>query len=87
LETLRALGSGIVAFVGSVDGKAGIAAAVSKDVAGRGAAADEIGRSAAGLLGGNISKGAELAVGGGKDAGAVDVALSTLRERAAEWRQ
>jgi alanyl-tRNA synthetase len=87
LETLRALGSGVVAFVGSVDGKAGIAVAVSKDVAGRGAAADEIGRPAAGVLGGNISRGAELAVGGGKNAGAVDDALATLRERAAEWRQ
>jgi alanyl-tRNA synthetase len=87
LATLHALGSGVVAFVGSVDGKAGIAVAVSKDVAGRGAAADAIGRPAAGLLGGNISKGAELAVGGGKNADAVDGALATLRERAAEWRQ
>jgi alanyl-tRNA synthetase len=87
VETLRALGSGVVGFVSGVDGKAAIAVAVSKDVTARGAAADEIARPAAQALGGNISKGAELAAGGGKNAGALDDALEVLRERAAEWRQ
>jgi alanyl-tRNA synthetase len=86
-ETVRALGDGIVALVGATDGKAAIAVAVGKDTAARGAAADAIGRPAAALLGGNISKGAELAVGGGKNAGAVDDALAVLREQAAAWRQ
>jgi alanyl-tRNA synthetase len=86
-ETVRALGSGVVGLVGSSNGKAAIAVAVSKDVVARGAAADAIGRPAATLLDGNISKGAELAVGGGKNAAALDDALASLREQAAEWRQ
>ena len=71
----------------AANGKAAIAVAVSKDVVARGAAADAIGRPAATLLGGNIGKGAELAVGGGKNAAAIDDALASLREQAAEWRQ
>jgi alanyl-tRNA synthetase len=86
-ETVRVLGGGLVGLVGNTDGKAAIAVAVHKDVVARGAAADAIGRPAATLLGGNISKGAELAVGGGKNAGAVDDALEALREQAAAWRQ
>jgi alanyl-tRNA synthetase len=87
IETVRAQGAGVVGLVGNSDGKAAIAVAVHKDVVARGAAADAIGRPAAELLGGNISKGAELAVGGGKNAGALDDALAALREQAAEWRQ
>ena len=78
-ETVRALGSGVVGLVGSSNGKAAIAVAVSKDVVARGAAADAIGRPAATLLDGNISKGAELAVGGGKNAAALDDARSRHR--------
>jgi alanyl-tRNA synthetase len=85
-ETVRTIGSGVVALVGAAAGKAAIAVAVSNDLTGRGAAADAIGRPAATLLGGNISKGAELAVGGGRNAEAVDDALAVLREQAAEWR-
>jgi hypothetical protein len=81
------MGSGVVGLVGSSNGKAAIAVAVSRDVVARGAAADAIGRPAATLLEGNISKGAELAVGGGKNAAALDDALASLREQAAEWRQ
>jgi alanyl-tRNA synthetase len=86
-ETVRTLGSGVVALVGSTDGKAALAVAVSKDLAQRGASADAIGRPAAAILGGNISKGPDLAVGGGKNVGAVDDALGALREQAAEWQQ
>jgi alanyl-tRNA synthetase len=87
IETLRAIGHGVVGLVGAVDGKAGIAVAVGTDVAGRGGQADDIARAAAETLGGSISKGKELAVGGGRNAGAVDDALTALRERADQWKQ
>ena len=44
VETLRALGSGVVGLVGSADGKAAVAVAVSKDLVERGASADAIAR-------------------------------------------
>jgi alanyl-tRNA synthetase len=86
LETVRALGSGVVGLVGASDGKAAIAVAVSSDVTGRGAAADAIARPAAQALGGNVGKGAELVAGGGKQTDAVDTALELLREQATAWR-
>jgi alanyl-tRNA synthetase len=87
VETLRALGSGVVGLIGANDGSAAVAVAVSKDLVERGASADAIARPAAQLLGGGVGKGAEVVAGGGKKVDAVDDALAAAREQAAEWRQ
>ncbi len=84
-ETVRALGSGVVALVGAADGKAAIAVAISKDVVGRGAAADAIAKPAADKLGGGVGKGAEAVVGGGQYVAGIDDALAVARELAAQW--
>ena len=86
-ETMRALGSGLVVLAGAVDGKSAIAVAVSRDLVERGASADAIGMPAAEKLGGRVSKGADLAVGGGKNVAGVDDALAVAREQAAAWAQ
>ncbi|HEY5172505.1 MAG TPA: alanine--tRNA ligase [Acidimicrobiia bacterium] len=78
-ETVRALGSGVVALVGAADGKAAIAVAISKDVVGRGAAADAIAKPAADKLGGGVGKGAEAVVGGGQNVAGIDDALAVAR--------
>jgi len=59
-ETVRALGSGVVALAGTGPdgGKAGIAVAVSKDLTEQGVSADAIARPAATILGGGVGKGA-----------------------------
>jgi alanyl-tRNA synthetase len=82
LETVRALGSGIVALAGAADGKAAIAVAVSKDLVEAGVAADAIAKPAAGKLGGGVGKGAEIVAGGGQNVDGVDDALAALREQA-----
>ncbi len=84
-ETVRALGSGVVALVGAADGKAAIAVAISKDVVARGAAADAIAKPAVGKLGGGVGKGAETVVGGGQNVAGIDDALAVVRELAAQW--
>ena len=84
-ETVRALGSGVVALVGEADGKAAIAVAVSKDLVGRGAAADAIAKPAVDKLGGGVGKGAEAVVGGGQNVAGIDDALAVAREQAAQW--
>jgi alanyl-tRNA synthetase len=86
VETLRALGSGVVGLIGASDGSAAVAVAVSKDLVDRGASADAIARPAAQLLGGGVGRGAEVVAGGGKKVEAVDDALAAAREQAAEWR-
>ncbi|MET1001682.1 MAG: alanine--tRNA ligase, partial [Acidimicrobiia bacterium] len=86
IETVRALGSGVVALVGAADGKAAIAVAVSKDVVARGASADAIAQPAARALGGGVGKGAEIVAGGGANVDGVDDALALVREQAAAWR-
>jgi alanyl-tRNA synthetase len=85
-EALRALGSGVVAFVGAAGDKAAIAVAVSKDLVERGASADAIAKPAAALLGGGVGRGAEIVAGGGPNVDQVDTALATVREQAAQWR-
>ena len=87
VETVRALGSGVVGLAGATDGKAGIAVAVSKDVIARGASADAIAGPGAELLGGRVGKGADAVVGGGRNADQVDAALEAVREQAAAWQQ
>ena len=86
IETVRSLGSGVVALVGAADGKAAIAVAVSKDVVARGAAADAIAQPAARALGGGVGKGAEIVAGGGANVDGVDEALALVREQAAAWQ-
>jgi alanyl-tRNA synthetase len=86
IETVRSLGSGVVALVGAADGKAAIAVAVSKDVVARGASADAIAQPAARALGGGVGKGAEIVAGGGANVEGVDEALALVREQAAAWR-
>ena len=86
LATRDALGSGVVALVGTVppDGaKPAVAVAVSRDLVSRGLSAADIAAPAARLLGGGISKNPEIAVGGGKNPGAVDDALEAVRAQAA----
>jgi len=88
-ETLRALGSGVVALLGKgPDGdKAGIAVAVSADRQRAGASAAEIGAPGARALGGGTAKNAELVVGGGPKVEAIDDAIALVREQAVGWRQ
>jgi alanyl-tRNA synthetase len=82
-ETVRALGSGVVALAGTgPDGvKAGIAVAVSKDLIERGVSADAIARPAAKALGGGVGKGTDAVVGGGANAAGIDEALRLVREQ------
>ncbi len=84
-ETVRALGSGVVALVGEADGKAAIAVAISKDVVARGASADAIAKPAVAKLGGGVGKGADTVVGGGQNVAGIDDALAVARELAAPW--
>jgi alanyl-tRNA synthetase len=86
-ETVRKLGSGVVAIAGTgPDGvKAGIAVSVSKDLIERGVSADAIARPAAKALGGGVGKGADAVVGGGPNAGGIDDALRLVREQKPAW--
>jgi alanyl-tRNA synthetase len=86
-ETVRTMGSGVVALAGTgPDGvKAGIAVAVSKDLTARGISADAIARPAAKALGGGVGKGTDAVVGGGPNAGALDEALQLVRDQIPSW--
>jgi len=86
-ETVRALGSGVVALVGEADGKAAIAVAVSDDLVARGAAADAIAKPAAAELGGGVGKGAEAVAGGGQNVVGIEGALVVARELAGQWEE
>ncbi|MCU1467246.1 MAG: alanyl-tRNA synthetase, partial [Actinomycetia bacterium] len=84
-ETLRTLGTGVVALVGAADGKAAIAVAVSKDLVKRGASADAIAKPAVQKLGGGVGRGEASVVGGGQNVAGIDDALAVARELAAQW--
>ncbi|MDQ1475152.1 MAG: alanyl-tRNA synthetase, partial [Actinomycetota bacterium] len=84
-ETLRTLGTGVVALVGAADGKAAIAVAVSKDLIARGASADAIAKPAVQKLGGGVGRGEASVVGGGQNVAGIDDALAVARELAAQW--
>ncbi|MGQ0825752.1 MAG: alanine--tRNA ligase [Actinomycetota bacterium] len=88
-ETLRALGSGVVALAGAGPGgdKAGLVVAVSKDLQDRGASAADIARPAVQVIGGGTGKNADVVVGGGKRPEALDDAIRRLREQAAAWKR
>jgi alanyl-tRNA synthetase len=87
IETLRALGSGVVVLAGAANGKAAIAVSVSKDLVAKGAAADAIAKPAAALLGGGVGKGTDVVAGGGQRTDQVDAALAAAREQAVPWQQ
>ncbi len=80
------LGSGVVVVggAGADPAKAGIAAAVSKDLQERGVSAAEVVAGAARTLGGGTAKNPDLVVGGGKHPEAVDEALGQARAEALE---
>jgi len=84
-ETLRTIGTGVVALVGAADGKAAIAVAVSKDLIARGASADAIAKPAVQKLGGGVGRGQASVVGGGQNVSGIDDALAVARELAAQW--
>jgi len=85
LATRDALGSGVVALVGRTpDGdKAAVAVALSKDLVERGVSAADLARDAARAVGGGTGKQADVAVGGGPNAQALDEALELLRQAVA----
>ena len=85
LATRDALGSGVVALVGTVppDGaKAAISVAVTADLVAQGLSAAEIAAPAARLLGGGTAKNPEVVVGGGPNAADADAALDAVRAHA-----
>jgi alanyl-tRNA synthetase len=86
IATRDAIGSGIVGLLGaSPDGaSASVVVAVSRDLVERGIVASDIAGPAATALGGGTGKAADLAVGGGKQAGALDEARNVLVRRAKE---
>jgi alanyl-tRNA synthetase len=88
-QTVRALGSGVVALAGTgPDGaKAGIAVAVSKDRNADGVSADAIARPAAKVLGGGVGKGADAVSGGGANADGIEAALALVRDQSATWER
>jgi alanyl-tRNA synthetase len=88
-ETVRILGSGVVALAGTgPDGvKAGIAVAVSKDLTERGVTADAIAGPAARALGGGVGRGTDAVGGGGPNAEGLDDALRLVRDQQATWER
>jgi alanyl-tRNA synthetase len=84
-ETVRSLGRGVVALIGTSDGKAAIAVAMSKDLVAEGASADAIAKPAVAKLGGGVGRGSDAVVGGGQNVAGIDDALTVARELAAQW--
>jgi alanyl-tRNA synthetase len=82
--TRAALGTGVVVIVGVSGERPSIAVAVSKDLVARGVSAAAIAAPATSILQGGTGKGAELAIGGGKNAAGVDEALDVARRAAEE---
>jgi len=86
IATRDALGTGVAAIVGTAPGgaKASVAVGVSKDLVVLGVSASAIAADAAKALGGGTGKQADVAVGGGPNAGAVEEAMAILTQRAKE---
>jgi len=78
------LGSGIVGLVGvgADPAKASIAVAVSRDLVDQGVEAKQIAAPAAAVLGGGVSKGSDVAAGGGPKPDGVDEAREMLVRQA-----
>ncbi|MET0894824.1 MAG: DHHA1 domain-containing protein, partial [Acidimicrobiia bacterium] len=75
---------GVVALLGlGPDGtKAGVVAAVTKELAAAGGSAADVARDAARALGGGTGKQTDIAVGGGPNVAAIDEALALLEQAA-----
>jgi alanyl-tRNA synthetase len=82
--TRERLGRGVVVILGRTDdaAKAGIAAAVSKDLQDQGVSAADVVADAARALGGGTAKSADVVVGGGKNPDAVGEAVALAQARA-----
>ncbi|MEZ5997502.1 MAG: alanine--tRNA ligase [Hyphomonas sp.] len=78
-EAKAQIGSGIVAFVGVADGKAGVAIGVTKDLTEKFSAVDLV-KAASAALGGQGGGGRpDMAMAGGPDASKADEALDAVR--------
>jgi alanyl-tRNA synthetase len=78
-EAKGRLGSGVAVLVATSDGRASVAVGVTEDLAGRLSAVDLV-RQAVAVLGGQGGGGrADMAQGGGPDAGKADEALAAVR--------
>ncbi|HEV2310020.1 MAG TPA: alanine--tRNA ligase-related protein, partial [Acidimicrobiia bacterium] len=82
LAVRDALGDGIVGLVGADGASASVVVAVSRGLVDAGVKASELAAPAAKLLGGGTSKGADIAVGGGKYPEALDGAEAALQDAA-----
>ena len=79
-EAKAQIGSGIVAFVGVADGKAGVAVGVTKDLTGTYSAVDLV-KAASEALGGKGGGGRpDMAQGGGPDGSQADAAIEAVRD-------
>jgi alanyl-tRNA synthetase len=80
IATRDALGRGVVGLIGlTPEDKVAVAVAVSKDLVSEGVAANAVAADAARTVGGGTGKQADVAVGGGPKADAVDEALARLQ--------
>jgi alanyl-tRNA synthetase len=78
-EAKAKIGSGIVAFVGVADGKAGVAVGVTADLTGRFSAVDLV-KAASAVVGGQGGGGRpDMAMAGGPDASKAEEALEAVR--------
>ena len=84
VSTREALSSGVVVIIGVDDDKPYVAVAVTKDLVELGVSAADIAAPAAKLLQGGTNRGADLAIGGGKNPAAVDEALAMASTAATE---
>ncbi|NQV05645.1 alanine--tRNA ligase, partial [bacterium] len=82
LQVRDRIGSGIVVLGGDRDGKAGLIAAVSKDLVGTGVSAADVLLPAARLVGGGGSRDPELSQAGGPHGDRLDEALEEARSGA-----
>jgi alanyl-tRNA synthetase len=80
-EAKKRIGSGVVAFVAAIDGKASVVVGVTDDLIGRVSAVDLV-RAAAEALGGKGGGGRpDMAQAGGPDAGKSEAALTAIRQK------
>jgi len=79
-EAKKALGSGVVAYIGVADGKAALTIGVTADLAGKISAVDLV-RAGAAVVGGQGGGGRpDMAQAGGPDGAKADEALAAIRE-------
>ena len=84
LQLRERIGSGVGIVGSSRDGKAGLVAFVTKDLAAGGVSAGDLLQSPARMVGGGGSRDPELSQAGGSDAGGLDAALEEAHRLAVE---